>query len=369
MITYQCSLCGKDLPASLEVFRCKCGGMMTLKEGITPFRQNQIQKQCWSLFRYVKMIPMIRNTWLQATMGEGMTPLIQPDSDNPALWAKMDYMMPTLSFKDRGAAVLLSYAKELGAKHIIQDSSGNAGCSIAAYASRAGMTCDIYVPDSTSEPKIRQIRAYGAQVHLVPGTRENTARAALEAVEESGAFYASHVYQPMFYQGTKTYVLELYEQLGGKLPDTLVVPVGNGTLLLGVSAGLWDLKAGGVIESFPRLVMVQAQGCAPIHSAFSAGHAVPVAATNQGTIAEGIAIAEPKRGREIISILNRMKGEVVVVTDEEIVRARQELAGKGIDVEPTGAVSYAAYRGAVFTGRAAEWGSVAVPFCGSGLKK
>ncbi|NEE55983.1 pyridoxal-phosphate dependent enzyme, partial [Streptomyces sp. SID8455] len=137
---------------------------------------------------------------------------------------------------------------------VVADSSGNAGTSIAAYCARAGLPCTVYVPEGTSSKKTEQIRAHGAHLVTVPGDREATALAARAAAGEPGAFYASHVFNPYFLHGTKTYVYELWEDLGGRLPDTLAVPVGNGTLLLGAALATAELHALGLIASRPRLI-------------------------------------------------------------------------------------------------------------------
>ncbi|MDW7671857.1 MAG: threonine synthase [Bacillota bacterium] len=371
MTEYRCADCGKEFPASVNLFRCRCGGLLNLCQETIPYQPEHVRRDRWHLFRYRSFLPFDDQAldWEEITLGEGMTPLIQPDGEDPLLLAKQDYLMPTLSFKDRGAAVMIAYAKALGVRQVVQDSSGNAGCSVAAYAARAGMTCDIYVPESTSTPKIRQIEVYGATVHLIPGSREDTALAALSAIEQSEAFYASHVYQPVFYQGTKTYMYEIFEQLGGRLPDTILLPAGNGTLLLGVYAGLRDLKAGGAIHQFPRLVAVQAANCAPLYHSFIRGLGMTEHVVNEKTMAEGIAVADPKRGKEMIQALRHTKGMVVTVAEESIQNARHRLASKGIDVEPTAAVCYAAYLDHRMQDKSIPWGLVVLPFCGSGLKK
>lgn len=279
--------------------------------------------------------------------------------------------MPTLSFKDRGAAVLAAHARHIGARRIIQDSSGNAGAAVAAYAARAGIPCEIYVPSKTSRRKIAQIASYGADVKTVDGTREDTAAAALEAASRGDAFYASHVYNPLFFQGTKTYLYEIYEGFGGRLPEVLFVPVGNGTLLLGVFYGLKDLAALGLIGGFPRVVAVQAQGCAPIYAAWAGGAETVAPVVNQGTKAEGIAIAAPMRGAQILAALREMRAEVVLAPEAGIAPARKALAARGFFVEPTAAATYAAFleweSKSTAAGHSAP-GTLVLPLCGAGLK-
>ena len=166
-----------------------------------------------------------------------MTPIVRFDDD---LLLKMDYYMPTLSFKDRGAAVLISHCKAIGVDSVVQDSSGNAGNSVAAYCGRVGIDCEIFVPEGTSPKKIDMIRAHGARVNIVPGTRDHCADVCRARVTEEGKYYANHVYNPFFYEGTKTYIYEVYEQLH-RIPENIFLPVGNGTLFLGAVFALEHL--------------------------------------------------------------------------------------------------------------------------------
>ncbi|QRV58900.1 threonine synthase [Streptomyces californicus] len=215
--------------------------------------------------RYKEFLPLDTSA---ISLGEGRTPLV-PLTDTVS--AKLDFLMPTLSFKDRGAVMLGELARRLGPDRVVADSSGNAGTSFAAYCARAGLPCTVYVPEGTSAKKTEQIRAHGARLVTVPGGREATSRAARAAADEPGIFYASHVFNPYFLHGTKTYAYELWEDLGGRLPEALAVPVGNGTLLLGVALAVAELDALGLITARPRLIAVQAEAVSPLAAAFRAG--------------------------------------------------------------------------------------------------
>ncbi|QSS95233.1 threonine synthase [Streptomyces sp. M54] len=217
------------------------------------------------MWRYKEFLPLDTSA---ISLGEGRTPLV-PLTDTVS--AKLDFLMPTLSFKDRGAVMLGELARRLGPDRVVADSSGNAGTSFAAYCARAGLPCTVYVPEGTSAKKTEQIRAHGARLVTVPGGREATARAARAAADEPGVFYASHVFNPYFLHGTKTYAYELWEDLGGRLPEALAVPVGNGTLLLGVALAVAELDALGLITARPRLIAVQAEAVSPLAAAFRAG--------------------------------------------------------------------------------------------------
>lgn len=366
---YICHTCGATFDPRSLIFQCPCGGLLDLKRQAIRFKPEEILTREWSLFRYHTVLPFApgTNAWKGISMGEGLTPLVPLDPAEPNLLVKMDFMMPTLSFKDRGAVVLIAKAKELGVTRVVQDSSGNAGTAVAAYAARAGMACDIFVPESTSPKKINQIAAHGATVHPIPGSREDTAAAALEAAQKGDAFYASHVYNPFFYEGTKTYAYEVFEQLGS-LPDTFVVPVGNGTLLLGVYYACKELLHAGLIEKVPAILAVQAEGCAPLHEAFHRGEKTVSPMEPRETQAEGIAIAEPKRAGQILEAVRATGGTLVTAPEEAIAETRQALAQKGFYVEPTTAATVAGYTAHVRKVGATQFGKVVIPLCGAGLK-
>jgi threonine synthase len=364
---YRCADCQKLYMIQDTRFRCTCGGLFTLQYSKKPidFSRSQVGADR-SLWRYRDALPRLSpDTYQMVSLGEGGTPLV---AIGPKVWGKADYMMPTLSFKDRGAVVLVSLMKELGVRRAIADSSGNAGTAIAAYCARAGIECEVFVPESTSSKKVEQILAHGADVHRIPGTREDTARAALAQVAQTGDFYASHIYNPLFWEGTKTYVYEVFEQFGGRLPEVLIIPVGNGTLLMGVSLALEELLEWGYIEKVPKLIAVQAANCAPLAKAFALGHQDYLRYPTSPTLAEGIGSAEPARGKEILQAMRKHGGDFVIVTEEEILEARQLLAHQGLYVELTSAANFAGYR--VYAENHPEllaWETV-VPLCGAGLK-
>lgn len=268
-----------------------------------------------------------------------MTPLEEMDLDSQRVWIKADYLFPTGSYKDRGATVLISKAKELGVKEAVEDSSGNAGAAIAGYCAKAGIRCDIYVPQSTSSGKLVQIQTYGATLKKIEGSREKTARVTMEAAQK--IYYASHCWNPYFLHGTKTFAFEIWEQMGWKLPHTLVLPVGHGTLLLGAYIGFRELREAGRVRKIPRLVGVQSGACAPLYEGFVKDlKEVPLIA-KRDTFAEGIAIAEPVRGKQILRAIRETGGEIVVVAEDEIGSALTEMGRRGHFIEPTSAATFA----------------------------
>jgi threonine synthase len=354
-VDFRCSSCGRRQAPDPQDWRCPaCGGLWDLAPFDAAFPA-ALRPRYPSLVRWADALPVT----VRVTMGEGGTPLVPLDGWGPLV--KVEYAMPTLSFKDRGAAVLVSAAVEAGVDRVVVDSSGNAGTAIAAYATRAGIGCDVFVPASTSPAKTAQAAAHGATVHRVDGTREDVAAAAQQAVADGRGAYASHVYDPRFLHGTKTFAFEVWDALGS-VPEVVVLPAGNGTLVLGAAIGFGDLVRAGLVERAPRIVAVQAERCAPIAAAFAAGldHVPPVA--GGPTVAEGIAIAAPPRGAQVLAAVRASGGEVVTVTEEEVAAARRALAERGFYVEPTAAAPFAAWA------RHVGDRSAVVPLCGAGIK-
>jgi len=379
---FTCTICGR--PAAPSQWRCDCGGPLDLPDipavALRDLPPATIGDR--GLWRYGSCIPVSGPSAASLSLGEGMTPLIDAGAQLPGLSIKLDYLFPTLSFKDRGAVVLVASAVQRGATALVADSSGNAGSAIAAYAARAGLCCTVFVPERTSPGKQRQIRAYGAAVQLVPGDRTATTEAAIDAVANTGAMYASHIYNPYFLQGTKTYAFELWEQLG-TAPEALILPVGNGTLLLGAARGFRELHAAGLIERQPALIAVQSERCPPLARAWAADSSEPALIEASPTVAEGIAIPRPPRGAQILAAVRASGGCIVEVSEEAVAPAQTEIAGRGLFVEPTAALTWAAallarehpaLAALNATGdgwdRARELSAhiVVVPLCGSGLK-
>jgi threonine synthase len=362
---YVCHSCHTRYDVTEIIWKCKCGGLLDLEKEKAGIEPSGWQKNPATMWRYIDSLPFEENSpiWQQVTMGEGFTPLIVLDESEPNTFVKVDYMMPTLSFKDRGAAVLIAKAKELGVTKVIADSSGNAGVAIAAYAARAGIACDIFLGASTSPKKIAQVKAHGATIRAINGTREDVAAAAQKAVSEEGTFYASHVFNPFFYEGTKTYSYEVWEQLG-EAPDALVIPVGNGTLLLGAYYGFKELMENGLVQKLPKLIAIQAENCAPLAAAYNDHLDAAESVENQGTLAEGIAIAAPARSKQVLEAVRATDGEFITTSEEEIAEARRLLASKGFYVEPTTAANYAGY----LKYKRSSDEKIVIPLCGAGIK-
>ncbi|MBR8462073.1 threonine synthase [Campylobacter sp. faydin G-24] len=358
MAKFICTSCGASAPLEHREFSCSCGGLFRLDYTPPKFSLDLIDKDEFSLFRYRKFMPLQNELWREISLGEGMSASIK---FNDKLYFKLDYAMPTLSFKDRGAAVLIWLCKSIGVKKVLQDSSGNAGNSVAAYCARAGIECEIFVPKGTSEKKINMIKAFGASAVVYEGSRDETADACRKKARDEGIYYANHVYNPLFYQGTKTYVYEIYEQLG-RVPENFFLPVGNGTLLIGCELALTELFEAGLIEKLPKIFIVQSENCAPFFGAIDK----PLNINPKQTNAEGIAIGKPMRGVEILSSSYGGEREVITIPEDAIIPARQKLALNGFYVEHTTAAIYAAYES--YIKKHELNGDSIISLCGAGLK-
>ena len=328
-----CTACHSTYPLDAPIWRCACGGLLDLQFEARLDRAALADRKP-TLWRYREALPLLPEAD-GVSMDQGYTPLLEIEVGGRAVLIKQDQLFSSGSYKDRGAAVLISHVKALGIRAVVEDSSGNAGCAIAAYCARAGIACTVYVPQSTSPAKLAQIEAYGATLCRVPGTRQDTADAVLAAAETT--YYASHSWNPFFFHGTKTFAYEVVEQLGWSAPDTVVLPAGNGTLLLGAAIGFRELRSLGLIEHLPRLVAVQAGNCAPLYRQF---HGLPEVAPAT-TVAAGIAIPQPIRGPQILAAVRESGGTVLAVSEAEIARAHAATCRQGFYIESTSAATVA----------------------------
>ena len=359
-----CPECGQRATLSPRRWRCECGGAWEPEER-TDFDLDQIDTADRSLWRYRWLYDLEFST-PTAQLGAGGTPLLPLKLAGREVLVKLEYLAPTGSFKDRGAAVMMNILAHQGVTHVADDSSGNAGASVAAYAARTGMRADIFVPAYASPAKQAQIAVYGAEVRPIPGPRQNAKLAVLEA-SRRGVVLASHAYHPGFVLGQQSLAFELWEQLGRRAPDWYVVPVGQGGHLLGVWLGFRRLRAAGLVGRVPRFAAVQAKVLAPLCAAFEAGlETVPGLEPTSASLAEGLAIAAPVRGRRLLQALRESGGTCLAVEEGAVGLAQRELAHQGFYVEPTSATVAAALPALV--GSIAEEETIVVPLTGSGLK-
>ncbi|MDF2462475.1 MAG: pyridoxal-5-phosphate-dependent protein subunit beta [Ramlibacter sp.] len=362
MQPYICSSCGTTHAANALVWRCDCGGYLDVAPGAGLTRAD-IDSDERSLWRYRKALHL-ESSRPSVSFGEGLTPLVPGQWGGEEVLFKLDFLMPSGSFKDRGSALMINRLAELGVKSVLEDSSGNGGASVAAYSAAAGIDCRIYVPASTSAGKVIQTRTYGAELVKVPGTREDTSQAALAAAQEH--FYASHNWHPLFIEGVKTVAYEIWEQLGFRAPANVVAPIGFGSSVLGLYRGFKELLGAGQVERLPRIFACQAANCAPIHSLFAGGSAQ---VESRPTAAEGIACLKPIRLPEIMRALKESGGQTVAVSEDDIARGLQDLAAtRGLFVEPTSAVAPAGARMLLEAGVIRPGEVTVVLLTGNGLK-
>ena len=331
MATIACNDCGK--PAEALDWRCgQCGGPLELLD-LPPFAADRIDSADFSLWRYQAMLPVVK----RFSLGEGMTPLAPIRVEGDRTLAKLDYLNPTGSYKDRGTTTLINHLAGFDVGAVIDNSSGNAGASIAAYASLAGMKARIYVPAATaSESKKRLIRSFGG---AIVEARDHTAATYEEAARTT---YASHAWSPYFALGQMTAAWETWEQLGRRAPDAVVTPVGHGGLFLGFHRGFKALLEAGLITRLPRMIAVQSSGVDPIARAWENGSKEPARIRPGRSIADGILVHEPVRGKQILAALYETDGLALRVDDDGIAAAQARLTRMGLTIETTSAAAAAA---------------------------
>lgn len=332
-------------PAALSPLRCPSTGEPLEYTELPAFDASSIDPKQPGHWRYAAMLPVVAEGQTRISLGEGWTPLIEDTwSDIPVHW-KLDALMPSGSYKDRGFSVLINWLVGLGATVAMEDSSGNAGASLACYAARAGIHACIYVPENAPAPKKAQVAVYGAELVEVPGPRSAATDAVVAATRlNKGTKYASHALHPAYLLGQMTSAWEIWEQLNGSVPDWFVAPVGQGGLLLGAWRGFQRLHAAGLIDKLPRLVAVQIVPYTPIYDAFHAGlkRVEIVCPQFEQVSADGVAIIKPNRSVTVLEALRQSEGTAIAVSDKNVLAARDRLAERGLFVEPTSATVAAA---------------------------
>ncbi len=354
-----CADCRGYTPAREARHRCHCGGLF----------EPRVYAGASPTIVAPSAIPEID------ALGRYPSPQLRRNLGGMEVFVKYEAALPTGSYKDRGARALIGVCRAYAIPRVVEDSSGNAGAAIAAYAAAAGIEAEIFVREGASPVKVRQIAAYGARVTSVSGTREDVARAARSAAGTSAvapgaagaAYYASHVYNPLFIAGVQSAADEIVDQIG--IPDAVYLPVGNGSLILGLAEGF--RRHGGL----PRFVAVQAAAVSPVYDAWRRTRGaleearettVPAGPPAGRTIADGVAVAAPARPAEIVALVNESGGTVLTASDDAIRAAQRELGGTGLYAEPTGALAAAGYLG---LRRHPQEETAVVFVTGSGLKE
>jgi threonine synthase len=335
-----CLDCQREYSLDDPRWRCDCGGPLDIRY-FPVFDISNIWERPPGMWSYREALPLKADAQM-VSLGEPLTPLVPLKISGREVLMKQEQLFPTGSYKDRGVSLLISHLKSIGITDIVEDSSGNAGASMAAYAARAGMRCRILVPEGASAGKLTQIRAMGAKLQSVRGNRQAAADAAVQLADS--LFYASHAWSPFFYHGTKTIAFEICQQLGWRPPEVLILPVGGGSLLLGAHIGFKELKQAGFISRLPRIIGVQAENCNPLARIFNSTDPtgdLPADFLPLPTIAEGIAVSRPIRHRQVIAAVKESKGAFISVSEAEIQGTYKNLLHRGFYVEPTAAATIA----------------------------
>lgn len=325
------------------------------------------------LWRWRELLP-VRDRRNVVSLGEVTTPLLRLERSKPsgvrAALVKDEGRLPTGSFKARGLVMAISMARELGVTAIAMPTNGNAGAAAAAYAARAGIEAVIFCPSDTPEVNVREIAAQGARVYRVNGLIDDCGRLVAQGVQANGWFDLSTLKEPYRIEGKKTMGLELVEQLGWQVPDVIFYPTGGGTGLIGMWKAFAELEAIGLIgPERPRMVAVQASGCAPIVRAFERGDRHAARWENAHTIASGIRVPQALGDFLILDAVRESGGFAIAVDDAAIAASLEEVAtADGLLLCPEGAATHAAWCRALAEGRVGPKDRVVLFNCASGLK-
>jgi len=372
-----CTKCGRTFDATRLMNVCpepECGGSLFADYQLLPLRRDDTAGRARNIWRWHELMPARREEEI-VTLGEGGTPLLHAARLGARLgmlnvWIKEEAGNPTGSFKARGLGAAVTIARSLGAKKIALPTAGNAGGAAAAYAAKAGLECHVFMPADT--PKVFRIEceAYGAKVTLVDGLIDDCGRLVAERKDAEGWFDVSTLKEPYRVEGKKTMGYELAEQMGWTLPEVIVYPTGGGTGLIGMWKAFDEMEVLGWIGSKrPRMIAVQAEGCAPIPRAFAEGQEVSVRFENARTYASGLRVPKAYADYLILKILRVSQGEAVTVTDDEMRRGVVEMASsEGLYAAPEGGAAWIAVEKLLATGKLDRGERVVVFDTGTGYK-
>lgn len=330
-----CSDC-QSVAGPLDWQCTACGGVLDF-EALPAFSGEAIKMADTTMWRYAD--------WLQqekrVSLGEGMTPLVETSVNGYDILAKLEYLNPTGSYKDRGTTTLINHIAQYDVPEVIDDSSGNAGASIAAFASAAGLKARIFVPADGSDAKKALIKAFGGTLEEIAGAQHNKTVACHEAAKTTT--YASHAWSPYFLLGQITAGFEIWEQTLPHFPDAIITPIGHGALFLGITRGFKLLKEARLIDKMPKMFAIQSERIDPVVQGYERDMDIPPRIDeSERTVADGIMVNQPVRGKEILTTIRDTGGAAFRVSDEAILQARAALAQRGLIAEPTSAVTVAA---------------------------
>ena len=348
----ECGRCGDRYDSGVLQGLCACGSPLLARYDLpavaAALDRAELTSRVPSLWRYHELLP-VASPEMIVTLGEGMTPLVPlprlgAEQGFASLAMKDEGLLPTGTFKARGAAVGVSRARELGVTRIAMPTNGNAGAAWATYAARAGMEALIVMPIDAPEITRAECDITGARLYLVDGLISDAGVLAAGAVASQGYTDASTLKEPYRLEGKKTMGLELFEQLGWRVPDVILYPTGGGVGLIGIFKALLECQAMGWLgDKMPKLVAVQASGCAPIVRAWEDGATESQAWQNASTIAFGVTVPKPLGDFLILDAVRRTGGCAIAVDDDQILAAQSRLAAaEGAFICPEGAACVAA---------------------------
>ncbi len=353
--SWVCPRCGWRGEQDKYYWRCpRCASPLMLEYE----REWEPNKRVWGMARYSSMLPIEP----PLVLGEGGTPLVERRINGLKMLFKLEYLNPTGSFKDRGTSLALAYARSLGYRVVVEDTSGNTGASVAAYASALRMKSRIYMPRTAPEGKKSLVKLFGGEVVEAP-SRGKAAEMVLEEAGKRGVFYVAHTWSPFYVEAPKTIVFEAYEQ--GAKPDAVIAPVGSGGLLLGLYRGFRELLEYELVDAMPVIVAVQGYSNTPVYRAF---YGREPGETGDSSLADGIMVPKPPRLDEIVKAIRDSRGCVVLVDNNDIKKSLSELAETGLVVEPTSATVVAGAQKALEDGCVDHNDTILAPLTGSGLK-
>ena len=373
-----CSSCGKQHEARKLMNLCECGKPLMvaydLQRAATTLTRESLAGRAPTLWRYSEVLP-VEDEKNQLTLDEGYTPLIKTERLGARLgmtnlYIKDESLNPTGSFKARGMAVAISMAKELGAKKLAVPSAGNAAGALAAYAAKAGLPAFIFMPQDTPKANIIECQQTGAHVTLIDGLITDCGRIVAERKEAEGWFDVSTLKEPYRVEGKKTMGYELAEQMQWELPDVILYPTGGGTGLIGMWKAFDEMERMGWISSRrPRMITVQAEGCAPIVRAFASGANTGADIPDAHTIAAGLRVPRAIGDFIMLDILRTSKGNAIAVTDDELIAAVKEIgSSEGIFAAPEGAACLPALKKLIAAGEVNPSERVVMFNTGAGVK-
>jgi threonine synthase len=374
----ECAYTGEHYPADEVHNLSRAGKPLLVRYDLDRVRQalskDALTQRPADLWRYRELLP-VRRVGDIVSLGETVTPLVRLSKlaeklGGGELIVKDEGRLPTGSFKARGLVMAVSMGKALGIKHMAMPTNGNAGAALAAYASSAGIKATIFCPEDTPEVNVSEIALQGASVYRVNGLIDDCGKIVAEGQAKVGWFDVSTLKEPYRIEGKKTMGLELAEQLGWDVPDVILYPTGGGTGLIGMWKAFAELEAIGFIgKKRPRMVAVQAAGCAPMVRAFEAGAEHAPRWENAHTIASGIRVPQAVGDFLILRAVRQSKGFAIAVTDEAITAALDEAAREeGFLMCPEGAATYAAYKQSLADGRIQRDERAVLFNCATGLK-